>query len=75
MSFVPAPQQANTANANNSSANASNYAVTSSSAVTPSPEGDANAGDNDFVFKNRTFDVLWVDRAALMYKDGINKVS
>ena len=28
----------------------------------------------DSTFEYRTFDVLWVDRTALMYKDGINKV-
>jgi hypothetical protein len=66
MSFVPAPQQANAANnAKSSNAVASNQP--------PSQEADLSQ-DNDAVFKNRTFDVLWVDRAALMYKDGVNRV-
>jgi len=33
-----------------------------------------NVPPENSTFKVRTFDVLWVDRAALMYKDGINKV-
>jgi hypothetical protein len=28
----------------------------------------------DLLFKIRTFDVYWVDKEALMYKDGIDKV-
>lgn len=35
------------------------------------PLGD----DENFMFKQRTFDQFWVDKNALMYKDGIAKVS
>ena len=69
MSFVPAPQQANSANANKKSINA----VTSPSQAT-APAADAEAQDKDHIFKTRTFDVFWVEKAALMYKDGIAKV-
>ncbi len=66
MSFVPAPQQANAANAK------------SSNAVTPTNQAPAAAdaaqdGEND-IFKMRTFDVFWVDKSALMHKDGYAKV-
>lgn len=67
MSFVPAPQQANAAGANN--ANSSNTPVNTSNAAAAAPESD-----QDLVFKLRTFDVYWVDKSALMYKDGIDKV-
>ena len=66
MSFVPAPQQAIAA-ANNAP-----------SAVTPTAvaaAADPEAVDKDLLFKLRTFDVYWVDKTALMYKDGIDKVS
>lgn len=66
MSFVPAPQQASAANANKSS-----------NAVVPSQEpaltAETPGQDNDFMFKTRTFDVYWVEKSALMYKDGIAK--
>lgn len=68
MSFVPAPQ-ASAANA----ASANNAPVISSSAAAPAAEsGD---GDKDLLFKLRTFDVYWVDKTALMYRDGFDKVS
>lgn len=67
MSFVPAPQQANAASANK------NALVSSSQA--PAAAADADAQDKDHVFKMRTFDVFWVEKSALMYKDGIAKVS
>ena len=67
MSFVPAPQQASTANAKSSNA------VTSSNQASAQQEADAS-NDNDFMFKMRTFDVFWVEKHALMYKDGISKV-
>ena len=66
MSFVPAPQQANAAGAKNAPS-----AVTSSSAA-PAAEQEA---DKDLLFKLRTFDVYWVEKSALMYRDGIDKVS
>ncbi len=68
MSFVPAPQQANTANAKNTNA------VTSTQPP-PLEAEPSQQSDNDLVFKNRTFDVLWIERSALMYKDGLSKVS
>jgi hypothetical protein len=65
MSFVPAPQQAIAA------ANNAPSAVTSTAVATAAdPEVD-----KDLLFKLRTFDVYWVDKTALMYKDGIDKVS
>jgi len=69
-SFVPAPQQANAANANKTS---SFNAVTSSSQASAPAGGDAETQDKDLVFKMRTFDVFWVEKSALMYKDGIAK--
>lgn len=35
---------------------------------------NADGTDENFMFKQRTFDVFWVDKASLMYKDGIAKV-
>jgi hypothetical protein len=65
MSFVPAPQQANAAGANN----APSQVITTAAATAAEPESD-----KDLVFKLRTFDVYWVDKSALMYRDGIDKV-
>lgn len=65
MSFVPAPQQANAANAiNNASINSTTAAVANA---------EAPISDHDLKFKIRTFDVFWVDKTALMYRDGIAK--
>ena len=66
MSFVPAPQQANAAGNNN----APNTVNATAAAGAVEPESD-----KDILFKLRTFDVYWVDKEALMYKDGIDKVS
>jgi len=65
MSFVPNPTQAN---ASNSSNNKVSGAAATIAAV---PEPDQN--DPDLLFKLRTFDVYWVDKYALMYRDGIAK--
>lgn len=74
MSFVPAPQQASTAN-NAKVTSSTTTAAAAANAAPPSQEVDASQQDGtDLVFKNRTFDVRWVERSALMYKDGINKV-
>ena len=62
MSFNPAAKQATAANANKSNALASNDASAA-----------ADATDSD-IFKMRTFDVFWVDKSALMYRDGFAKV-
>ena len=60
MSFVPAPQQANAANKD---------------AVKTDPNAPpAEISDQDMIFKIRTFDVFWVEKHALMYKDGVSKV-
>ena len=64
MSFVPAPQQASAAvNAVVPSAPAA------AAAATPTETSEYEA-----LFKIRTFDVFWVEKYALMYKDGIAKV-
>jgi len=65
MSFVPAPQQANAAtNSNNATLNPSQVAAAA---------GAEAISDQEILFKIRTFDVFWVDKQALMYKDGIAK--
>ena len=66
MSFVPAPQQANAAGANN------NAPPVNSTNAAPAVEQEIN--NQELVFKLRTFDVYWVDKSALMYRDGIDKV-
>lgn len=66
MSFVPAPQQANAAGVNNAPSTVNS---TAAAAAAVEPESD-----KDLLFKLRTFDVYWVDKEALMYKDGIDKV-
>ena len=70
MSFVPAPQQANAANASNTN----NAAVTSTAPATAAANAEA-VSDFDQLFKIRTFDVFWVEKGSLMYRDGIAKVS
>jgi hypothetical protein len=65
MSFVPAPEKANAAGPNNAPA------PVNSTAVVPAAEPES---DKDLLFKLRTFDVYWVDKTALMYRDGIDKV-
>jgi hypothetical protein len=69
MSFVPAPQQANAAGASNVS-----NSVISNSAASAATAASAAENDADAIFKMRTFDVYWVDKSALMYRDGIAKV-
>jgi len=65
MSFVQNPSQANT------SGTTSNSNVAAS---TTTSTGVATAGDqDDLKFKTRTFDVTWVDKSALMYKEGYAK--
>jgi ATP-dependent RNA helicase DDX60 len=62
MSFVPAPQQAN--------------AAVNVVAPTAPVAATAAAPESEFElqFKNRTFDVYWVEKNALMYRDGFAKV-
>lgn len=61
MSFVPHPQKQN--------ANTQN-ALTPSGSTAPVVENDA-----ELIFNIRTFDVFFVERKALLYKEGISKVS
>ena len=71
MSFVPAPQQANAASANKNNAttvNSTNNLSAAAAAAATDPS------DGDHMFKMRTFDVFWVEKSALMYRDGIAKV-
>jgi hypothetical protein len=75
MSFVPTPTQANASSQSN---NANNRAP-----VVSHPPGSGGAppaavsedDEKESVFKLRTFDVYWVEKHALMYKDGIMAVS
>lgn len=67
MSFVPAPQQANAAVANNNATVNSSPAANADSAEPP-------LNEKELMFKHRTFDLYWVDKTALMYKDGYAKV-
>lgn len=67
MSFVPNPTQANASN-NNAKVTTSGPAA---AAATTNPE----EADQDALFKLRTFDVYWVEKKSLMYKDGITAVS
>ena len=74
MSFVPTPQQANAASP------PSNNGVTSLTTSVGGPAAAAagttpEASSDDLLFKMRTFDVFWVDKEALMYRDGIAKVN
>eukprot|EP00934_Nitzschia_sp_Nitz4_P001583 Nitzschia sp. Nitz4//scaffold58_size112336//65054//68984//NITZ4_004039-RA/size112336-augustus-gene-0.24-mRNA-1//-1//CDS//3329555007//1583//frame0 len=65
MSFVPAPQQANAAGAKNAPASNTN--------AVNSKEAEKASDNNELIFKNRTFDMYWVEKKALMYKDGFDK--
>jgi hypothetical protein len=78
MSFVPAPQKASTAgtaNASNQTVNGPTNAVNN----VPPAAGEAVekgvAGEEDAFITSRTFDLYWVDKTALMYRDGFVKVS
>jgi hypothetical protein len=66
MSFVPTPQKATAAGAN---------ATQNASSVTNPPaagEAAESTGEDAFI-TSRTFDLYWVDKTALMYKDGYVK--
>jgi ATP-dependent RNA helicase DDX60 len=63
MSFVPNPTQQKNA--------ASTTTPAAGGGVAGAPDGN----EEDLIFKLRTFDLFWVDRMALMYKDGVQKVS
>ena len=68
MSFVSPPQQANAANANNKSVS-SNAVASQAPAATMATE---NATE-DMIFKQRTFDLYWVNKASLQYREGFAK--
>jgi hypothetical protein len=70
MSFVPAPQQAIAASANVNNNPALKAPAAGAVAAAVEPE----ISDQELLFKLRTFDVYWVDKTALMYRDGIAKV-
>jgi hypothetical protein len=63
--LCPAPQQANAASA------IDNVPINSTTAA--ARDAEAPISDHDLKFKIRTFDVFWVDKTALMYRDGIAK--
>ena len=65
MSFVPNPTQAN------ASSNKVNTPAVGAAAAVATPDET----EQDSVFKVRTFDVYWVEKHALMYKDGTTTVS
>jgi hypothetical protein len=65
MSFVPPPQKA-------TAAPSTNGVVTTNAA---DAVAEVTAGVEDAFITSRTFDLYWVDKSALMYKDGIVKVS
>jgi hypothetical protein len=71
MSFVPAPQQAIAASAN---ANVPAVKAAPAGAVAAAAAAEPEPSDQELLFKLRTFDVYWVDKTALMYRDGIAKV-
>jgi hypothetical protein len=74
MSFVPAPQQANAAGANGSSAALSAQQAAAAATKEAALAVEAPVSDQELMFKMRTFDVFWIDKSALMYRDGIAKV-
>jgi ATP-dependent RNA helicase DDX60 len=81
MSFVPAPQQATAASppSNNgltltSITNATAGGSNSAAMAVVATSTDQPVSDYDLQFRLRTFDVFWVEKDALMYKDGIAKV-
>eukprot|EP00522_Entomoneis_paludosa_P019014 CAMPEP_0172447398 /NCGR_PEP_ID=MMETSP1065-20121228/6717_1 /TAXON_ID=265537 /ORGANISM="Amphiprora paludosa, Strain CCMP125" /LENGTH=1260 /DNA_ID=CAMNT_0013198695 /DNA_START=78 /DNA_END=3860 /DNA_ORIENTATION=- len=66
MSFVPNPTQAN-------ASNGSNNKVSGAAAATTAAAAPETEEDQDLLFKLRTFDVYWVEKNALMYRDGFAK--
>ena len=75
MSFVPAPQQANVASANNKNNEVALKSSSANNAAAAAAAAEADLiSDEELIFKLRTFDVYWVDKYALMYKAGIDKV-
>lgn len=60
MSFVPQPQRQN---------------ANSQNAVTPTSGAPAPVDDAELIFNIRTFDLFFIDRQSLMFRDGYAKVS
>lgn len=77
MSFVPAPQKATTAGSANAIATSNGPVPNALTSVPPAAGGEATAaeagGGEDAFITSRTFDLYWVDKTALMYKDGYVK--
>jgi len=73
MSFVPAPQKATSAGTANATIQI-NGATSAVNNVTPAAAEAVEAGGEDAFITSRTFDLYWVDKTALMYKDGYVKV-
>ncbi len=71
MSFVPAPQKATTAGGANTNQNGASNVTNVQSAA----EAVDNLALEEAFITSRTFDLHWVDKLALMYKDGYVKVS
>ncbi len=69
MSFVPTPQKATAAGAN-----PTQNASTVNNSTAAAGEAAESTGEDAFI-TSRTFDLYWVDKTALMYKDGYVKVS
>lgn len=78
MSFVPNPTQTNASsnNKNKTAVSATNggTAAAGASNTNNDPNNNATNGETDLkIFELRTFDVYWIDKYALMYKDGTAK--
>jgi len=71
MSFVPAPQKATTASGPTNPNGPSSLINPPPAAAAAADAAEAN--DAELIFKIRTFDLYFVDKNALMYKDGIAK--
>ncbi len=77
MSFVPAPQKASTAgtaNASNQTVNGTTNAVNNVLPAAGEAAEKGATGEEDAFITSRTFDLYWVDKTALMYRDGFVKV-
>lgn len=73
MSFVPAPQKA-TATANAPNSNGVPPVAGAPPGASSADAAAAAEGGEDAFITSRTFDLYWVDKTALMYKDGYVKV-
>ena len=68
MSFVPPPQRQN-ANSQNA------VTPTTTTAGAPAPAAAVVVDEGELIFNIRTFDLFFIDRQSLMYRDGYAKVS